>query len=205
MSSKEWRGGRHGARPSGGRVACPRRAWATAAGRYALTGLCISGAMIGWRSSGLHNRMFSILIPSWNDSAYLQRAVAAHQAAVHVDDGADGTMAEPRDSRNRCVVVRGFVASVETLRKADLLAADLPAAFLNATAPRRPVGPVPGVSSDNDFSMEFRHAGWRHMAGAGSALVYPLQCKSTGRGVRNNRLPLGWARRGNGPPHNFGG
>ena len=83
--------------------------------------------------------MFGILIPRWNNSACLQRAVAAHQAAVHVDGGADGTVAEPRDSRNRCVVLRGFGASVETLRKADSLAADLPAALLHAIAPQRPV------------------------------------------------------------------
>ena len=45
--------------------------------------------------------MFSILIPTWNNLAYLQRAVEAvrrhsamaHQVIVHVNDGADGTLA----------------------------------------------------------------------------------------------------------------
>ena len=102
--------------------------------------------------------MFSIPIPKWNDSACLQRAVAAHQTVVHVDGGADGTMAEPRDSRNRCVAVRSCGASVETLRNADWLAADPPAALLHATAPRRPVGairPPPVVRRD----------GWFHLGG----------------------------------------
>lgn len=224
--------------------------------------------------------MFSILIPSWNNLAYLKLAVESirrhsaetHQVIVHVNDGSDGTldwvraeglahthspgnvgiclavneaamhaegrhvvylnddmfvcpgwdtellavvdrlptdlwmvsgtMVEPRESRNPCVVVRDFGGSVETFREAELLAA-LPALrrgdWSGATWPPTVVHRdwwfrvggysselSPGMSSDNDFSMKLWHAGCRHFVGAGRALVYHFQCKSTGRIEKND-------------------
>ena len=113
-----------------------------------------------------------------------------------------GTMIEPRDSGNACVVVRDFGDSVQSFREADLLNA-LPqlkrADWCGATWPPTVVHRdwwfkvggystefSPGMSSDNDFSMKLWHAGCRHFIGAGHSLVYHFQCKSTGRIVKND-------------------
>jgi hypothetical protein len=42
------------------------------------------------------------------------------------------------------------------------------------------------MSSDNDLSMKFWHAGCRIFLGVGSALVYHFQSKSTGKVKKNN-------------------
>ena len=224
--------------------------------------------------------MFTILIPTWNNLAYLRLVVesirahsaAAHQIVVHVNDGSDGTLAwvreqgldhtasatnigicyamneaatlarhehlvylnddmyclpgwdavlerraaampddlymisgtmiEPRDMGNRCVVVRDYGDSVETFRAADLLrdAASLARAdWAGATWPPTLVARrwwfrvggystelSPGMSSDNDFSMKLWHAGCRRFVGVGDSLVYHFQQKSTGKLARND-------------------
>jgi glycosyltransferase involved in cell wall biosynthesis len=224
--------------------------------------------------------MFSILIPSWNNLAYLRLCVdsirrhstAPHQIIVHVNDGSDGTLAwaqaeqiefthsatnvgicwavneaamlakhehivylnddmvalpgwdapllararsiggdlymvsgtmiEPRDSGNRCVVVADYGDSDRDFREQDLLR-DLPrlarADWSGATWPptlvhRRTwfrcggysIELSPGMSSDNDFSMKLWQLGCRHFVGVGTALVYHFQCKSTGKVVKND-------------------
>ena len=228
--------------------------------------------------------MFSILIPTWNNLAYLKLCVRslrehsgeAHQIIVHINDGADGsrawvqdevragrldatysdgnvgiclavneaamharheyivylnddmyccpgwdvalqrriatlgtdlfmvsgTMVEPRDSGNPCVVVSDCGDSVESFREAallDQLVALKRADWAGATWPPTLVHRdwwfklggystelSPGMSSDNDFSMKLWHAGCRHFIGAGDALVYHFQCKSTGKVVKND-------------------
>lgn len=113
-----------------------------------------------------------------------------------------GTMVEPRESGNACVVVRDFGDSVETFREADLLQAlpglarsDWAGATWPPTVVHRDwwfrVGGYssefsPGMSSDNDFAMKLWHAGCRHFIGVGDALVYHFQCKSTGKIVKND-------------------
>ena len=224
--------------------------------------------------------MFSILIPTWNNLAYVKLAVdsirrhsaQAHQIVLHINDGSDGTLAwareqglayshtphnagiclavnqaamqadrpyivylnddmvvcpgwdtrllariqslpgnlflvsgtmvEPRESGNACVVVRNFGDTAETFREAELLAA-LPqlvrADWAGATWPPTVVHRdwwfrvggyssefSPGLSSDNDFSMKLWHAGCRHFIGVGDALVYHFQCKTTGKIVKND-------------------
>ena len=224
--------------------------------------------------------MFSIVIPTWNNLAYVQLAVDSirrhsampHQVVLHVNDGSDGTldwaraqglafshtphnagiclavneastlatqpylvylnddmvvcpgwdtrlldrirtlptdlfmvsgtMVEPRETGNACVVVRDFGDSAQTFREADLLAA-LPtlarADWAGATWPPTVVHRQwwfrvggysselsPGMSSDNDFAMKLWHAGCRHFIGVGDALVYHFQCKSTGKVVKND-------------------
>ena len=227
--------------------------------------------------------MFSILIPTWNNLAYLKLAVASirrhsvpsaqsHQIILHINDGSDGTLAwardqglayshtphnagiclavnqaamqadrpyivylnddmvvcpgwdtrllariqalpsnlfmvsgtmvEPRESGNACVVVRDFGDSAETFREAELLTA-LPqllrADWAGATWPPTVVHRdwwfrvggyssefSPGMSSDNDFSMKLWHAGCRHFIGVGDSMVYHFQCKTTGKIVKND-------------------
>ena len=135
--------------------------------------------------------------PGWDE------ALARHIAAMPGDlFMLSGTMIEPRSSGNPCVVVADHGDTVEGFRKDALLAA-LPALkradWLGATWPPTLVHRrwwfacggystelSPGMSSDNDFSMKLWHAGCRHFIGAGDALVYHFQCKSTGKVVKND-------------------
>ncbi|MEO8280405.1 MAG: glycosyltransferase [Ideonella sp.] len=113
-----------------------------------------------------------------------------------------GTMIEPRDSGNPCVVVGDYGDSVDSFRESELLAAagNLKRAdWLGATWPPTLVHRdwwfklggystelSPGMSSDNDFSMKLWHAGCRQFIGVGDSLVYHFQCKSTGKVVKND-------------------
>lgn len=113
-----------------------------------------------------------------------------------------GTMIEPRDTNNPCVIVRNFGSEVEDFDETRLLA-ELPqlkkADWYGATWPPTLVSRrwwhmvggyssefSPGMSSDNDFSMKLWHAGCRIFLGVGDSLVYHFQCKSTGKVVKNN-------------------
>lgn len=113
-----------------------------------------------------------------------------------------GTMIEPRDTGNPCVVVGTYGTEAATFDEARLLA-DLPnihkADWQGATWPptlvsRRwwfKVGGYssefsPGMSSDNDFSMKLWHAGCRVFLGVGDSFVYHFQCKSTGKVKKND-------------------
>lgn len=113
-----------------------------------------------------------------------------------------GTMIEPRDTGNPCVIVGNYGTEVESFNEAQLLA-DLPRMhkqdWLGATWPPTLVHKKwwfkvggysselsPGMSSDNDFSMKLWHAGCRIFLGIGASRVYHFQCKSTGKVVKNN-------------------
>jgi GT2 family glycosyltransferase len=113
-----------------------------------------------------------------------------------------GTMIEPRDTGNPCVIVRDYGSDAAIFDEARLLA-ELPqqrkADWCGATWPptlvsRRwwfKVGGYssefsPGMSSDNDFSMKLWHAGCRIFLGVGDSLVYHFQCKSTGKVKKND-------------------
>ena len=113
-----------------------------------------------------------------------------------------GTMIEPRDTGNPCVIVRDYGTDADQFDEAKLLA-ELPqhrkADWDGATWPptlvsRRwwhKVGGYssefsPGMSSDNDFSMKLWQAGCRVFIGVGDSLVYHFQCKSTGKVKKND-------------------
>jgi glycosyltransferase involved in cell wall biosynthesis len=136
-------------------------------------------------------------LPGW-DTALLARVPALPSDLFLLS----GTMVEPRDSGNPCVVVGAFGDAVATFREADLLAA-VPrlkrADWRGATWPPTLVHRrwwfrcggystelTPGMSSDNDFSMKLWHAGCRHFIGVGDSLVYHFQQKSTGKVVKND-------------------
>jgi glycosyltransferase involved in cell wall biosynthesis len=136
-------------------------------------------------------------LPGW-DAALLARAAQMPRDLFLLS----GTMVEPRDSGNPCVVVGDYGSSVERFREQELLAAAgslKRADWSGATWPptlvhRRwwfTVGGYstelsPGMSSDNDFSMKLWHAGCRHFVGVGDSLVYHFQQKSTGKVVKND-------------------
>ena len=225
-------------------------------------------------------KLFSIVIPSWNNLALLKLCVASiksnsehqHQIIIHVNDGSDGTLAwvksqglsytysventgicltvnqaaslaqhdlilylnddmyccpewdtkllsqvelighdafvlsgtmiEPVQSGNSCVVVHDFGRDVDTFQEKELLdhyksleRADWYGATWPPTLVHKrwwhAVGGYssefsPGMSSDNDFSMKMWAAGCRVFLGVGDSLVYHFMCKSTGRIVKNN-------------------
>lgn len=113
-----------------------------------------------------------------------------------------GTMIEPRDTNNPCVIVRDYgsdshlfdekrlLAELPDIRKADWNGATWPPTIVS----RRwwfKVGGYssefsPGMSSDNDFSMKLWHAGCRVFLGVGDSFVYHFQCKSTGKVKKND-------------------
>jgi GT2 family glycosyltransferase len=136
-------------------------------------------------------------LPGW-DTALARRAAALPGDLYLLS----GTMIEPRDSGNPCVVVGDYGDSVETFRAEALLAAaprlirpDWSGATWPPTLVRRrwwfrcggySTELTPGMSSDNDFSMKLWQAGCRHFIGVGDSLVYHFQQKSTGKVVKND-------------------
>lgn len=113
-----------------------------------------------------------------------------------------GTMIEPVDSGNPCVIVGDYGRDTAHFAEGRLLS-DLPsfhkADWYGATWPPTlvhrkwwfKVGGYssefsPGISSDNDFSMKLWHAGCRIFLGVGNSLVYHFQSKSTGKVKKND-------------------
>ncbi len=113
-----------------------------------------------------------------------------------------GTMIEPVDTGNPCVIVKDYGRSPDDFAEKQLLS-DLPdhrkPDWYGATWPPTLVHAKwwfkvggyssefsPGMSSDNDFSMKLWHAGCRIFLGVGDSLVYHFQAKSTGRIKKNN-------------------
>jgi len=113
-----------------------------------------------------------------------------------------GTMIEPVDSGNPCVIVHDYGRDPADFSETRLLE-ELPNYHMpdwyGATWPPTLVHRTwwfkvggyssefsPGMSSDNDFSMKLWHAGCRIFLGVGDSLVYHFQCKSTGKVVKND-------------------
>lgn len=136
-------------------------------------------------------------LPGWDTA--LRRRAAAMPSDLYL---LSGTMVEPRDSGNPCVVVGPYGDGVDNFREAELLrdAGKLVRAdWYGATWPPTLVARrwwfrvggystelSPGMSSDNDFAMKLWHAGCRHFIGVGDSLVYHFQQKSTGKVVKND-------------------
>ncbi len=113
-----------------------------------------------------------------------------------------GTMIEPRNTNNPCVIVHDCGTDVANFNEAMLLSL-LPQRrkedWYGATWPPTLVSKrwwfkvggyssefSPGMSSDNDFSMKLWQAGCRIFLGVGDSLVYHFQCKSTGKVKKND-------------------
>ena len=113
-----------------------------------------------------------------------------------------GTMIEPKNTNNPCVIVADYGKEAENFDEEKLLA-ELPkhhkTDWWGATWPPTLVSRnwwfrvggyssefSPGMSSDNDFSMKLWHAGCRIFYGVGNSLVYHFQCKSTGKVKKND-------------------
>ena len=113
-----------------------------------------------------------------------------------------GTMIEPRDTHNPCVIVRDFGSDTGSFKENALLE-ELPQLhkgnWYGATWPPTLVSKrwwcrvggyssefSPGMSSDNDFSMKLWNVGCRIFLGVGDSLIYHFQCKSTGKVKKND-------------------
>ncbi len=138
-----------------------------------------------------------VCCPGW-DTALMARIRSFNTDAFMVS----GTMIEPRESGNPCVVVRDYGSSPDNFQEAALLN-DLPGLhkedWYGATWPPSVVhrdwwakvggySPEfsPGISSDNDFSMKMWNAGCRIFLGVGASRVYHFMSRSTGKVVRND-------------------
>lgn len=113
-----------------------------------------------------------------------------------------GTMIEPRATHNPCVIVGNYgeshadfaekklLTDINTFNKADWFGATWPPTLVHRDWWIKLGGYSsefsPGMSSDNDLSMKFWHAGCRIFLGVGSSLVYHFQSKSTGKIKKNN-------------------
>jgi glycosyltransferase involved in cell wall biosynthesis len=135
--------------------------------------------------------------PGW-DTALLRRVEQMPSSLFMLS----GTMIEPVDTGNPCVVVRDFGRGADSFR-ADALVEASPGMvrsdWRGATWPPTLVPRdwwfklggysselSPGMSSDNDFSMKMWDAGCRVFVGVGDSLVYHFQQKSTGKITKNN-------------------
>ncbi len=138
-----------------------------------------------------------VCCPGW-DTALMARISTFGTDAFMVS----GTMIEPRESGNPCVIVRDYGSSPESFQESALLN-DLPHLhkddWYGATWPPSVVhrdwwakvggySPEfsPGISSDNDFSMKMWNAGCRIFLGVGASRVYHFMSRSTGKVVRND-------------------
>ena len=135
--------------------------------------------------------------PGWDDA--LARRIARMPSDRFM---LSGTMIEPVDTGNPCVVVGDFgrdaaqfraddlVAAAPTLARADWRGATWPPTLVHRDWWIKLGGYSselsPGMSSDNDFSMKLWDAGCRTFVGVGDSLVYHFQQKSTGKIVKND-------------------
>jgi len=135
--------------------------------------------------------------PGW-DAALVEKMQALNTDLFMLS----GTMIEPRDTNNPCVIVRDYgrdvgdfdeaklLAELSQHRKQDWYGATWPPTLVHAKWWFKVGGYSselsPGMSSDNDFSMKLWHAGCRVFLGVGASLVYHFQCKSTGKVKKNN-------------------
>lgn len=135
--------------------------------------------------------------PGW-DQALMARVMLLGTKAFMLS----GTMIEPRDSKNPCVVVRNFgsdpksfemerlLAEYSQLYRPDWYGSTWPPTCVHREWWNRVGGYSeefsPGMSSDNDFSMKMWQAGCRIFQGVGNALVYHFMSRSTGKVVKND-------------------
>lgn len=138
-----------------------------------------------------------VCCPGW-DTALMDRIRSLGTDAFMLS----GTMIEPRESGNPCVIVRDYGSGPENFRedallrelsslhKADWYGATWPPTVVHRSWWDKVGGYSPefspGISSDNDFSMKMWAAGCRIFLGVGASRVYHFMSRSTGKVVRND-------------------
>ena len=112
------------------------------------------------------------------------------------------TMIEPRDTKNKCVIVADYgtdatgfregklLAEYTTLTKNDWSGSTWPPNIVHRKWWQKVGGYSeefsPGMSSDDDFAMKMWQAGCRNFKGIGNSRVYHFISKSTGRVIKND-------------------
>jgi len=163
-------------------------------------GICEAVNLAGARATGDYLIYFNddmVLAPGWDTA--LDRAIA--RVSRHGDFMLSGTMIEPFESGNACVVVADFGREPSSfdlgrfgreataLARTDWLGATWPPTLVSRELWHRVGGYSldfsPGMGSDNDFSMKVWRAGCRVFLGVGDSLVYHFSKTSTGR-IRKN-------------------
>jgi GT2 family glycosyltransferase len=138
-----------------------------------------------------------VAAPGWDTALELALARVGKQPMFMLS----GTMIEPVDTGNRCVVVADygraptgfdlerFSATVRAHARADWLGATWPPTVVSRDLWHRVGGYStefsPGMGSDNDLSMKLWHAGCRIFLGVGDSLFYHFAKASTAR-IRKN-------------------
>jgi GT2 family glycosyltransferase len=163
-------------------------------------GVCHAVNLAGAKARGdyvLYLNDDMVVAPNWD--AALERA--AERVRRHGMFMLSGTMVEPQDSGNRCVVVADFgrdpgrfdlarfANEAPKLARGDWLGATWPPTLVTRDLWHQVGGYSiefsPGFGSDNDLSMKLWHAGCRVFLGVGDSLVYHFSKVSTGR-IRKN-------------------
>ena len=137
------------------------------------------------------------LLPGWDT------ALANEIAALNTDCFMlSGTMIEPFDTKNKCVIVgdygrtaSGFkreklLTEFQLLNKNDWSGSTWPPSVVHKNWWNKVGGYSeefsPGMGSDDDFAMKMWQAGCRIFKGVGTSRVYHFISKSTGRVVKND-------------------
>lgn len=138
-----------------------------------------------------------MVLPGWETSLLEEARSIGHDNFL-----LSGTMIEPTDTGNSCVIVADYGNSVETYREAELLTKVdklKKSDWMGATWPPIMLSTVmwdlvgglsaefsPGMYSDPDLSMKLYQAGVRLFKGLGTSKVYHFGSQSTGR-IRHNK------------------
>lgn len=136
-------------------------------------------------------------LPGW-DKALLDEAAQLKTDCFMLS----GTMVEPYNTGNRCVLVadygteasnfneRKLLGEYKNLQKSDWSGSTWPPALVHKKWWDKVGGYSvefsPGMSSDDDFAMKMWQAGCRVYKGLGASKVYHFVSKSTGRIERND-------------------
>lgn len=137
-----------------------------------------------------------MVLPGWETSLLAEAHSIGHDNFL-----LSGTMIEPRDTGNLCVIVADYGHSVDSYRedellenvnkleKVDWMGATWPPVMLS-TVMWDLIGGLsaefsPGMYSDPDLSMKLYQAGVRLFKGIGKSRVYHFGSQSTGR-IRHN-------------------
>jgi GT2 family glycosyltransferase len=163
-------------------------------------GICLAvnqSGMLATRDWVVYMNDDMYCLPGWDEALF--RRIPGMPSDLFM---LSGTMIEPVESGNACVVHADFGTTAGSFKEQQLLdkAAVLKRDdWLGGTWPptlvhRRwwhMVGGYstelsPGMSSDNDFSMKLWQVGCRIFLGVGDSLIYHFQCRSTGKVVKND-------------------
>ena len=135
--------------------------------------------------------------PNWDEAILKEIALLNHDEFMF-----SGTLIEPKDTQNPCVIVKDYGQDLATFQEDELIKTYLDHSKKDWNGSAWPPTIVskrmwlkvggystelsPGMSSDDDFAMKMWHAGCRLFKGIAASRIYHFQAKSTHRIVKNN-------------------